>query len=145
MARSSGQFKRIRPLIWVVLVLALPGGAQNSPLGNTESIAGQLNHHGANPSIQFGESDPIEEQRRLRLLNAERQKEMVSDANKLLKLAAALDAEVETERADSLTPAQIRTLNQIEKLAREVKLKMAQPIGGGPVFQQPPLPPSGIR
>ena len=55
----------------------------------------------------MGTVDPIETEKRLRALNAERQKSMVSDTNKLLKLASELNAEINRENPDSLTPAQL--------------------------------------
>jgi len=66
--------------------------------------------------------------RRIKALNSERQKKLVSDTNKLLKLTAQLNAQVGQEQADSFTPKQLRMLARIEKLAKSVKKKMSNPV-----------------
>lgn len=78
----------------------------------------------------FGAPDPVLAKRQLRLLNVERQRDMVSDADKLLALAKALNAEVETGDSESLTLEQMHEVDQIEKLAKSVRSKMALTIGG---------------
>jgi hypothetical protein len=78
--------------------------------------------------------------RRVRALNDMRQKQIVSDTNKLLKLANELDAEIHKENSDSLTPEQLRKLATIEKLARNVKEHMSTPVTGLPDYQQPTVP-----
>jgi hypothetical protein len=72
--------------------------------------------------------------RRIRQLNVERQKEMVSDTEKLLKLTAELNAEVAQNHSATFTPDQLRTLAKIEKLAKSVKEKMSNPVQGT-IFQ----------
>jgi len=76
-------------------------------------------------------------QKRLKALNVERQKSLVSDAQKIVDLTVALDAEVKAMDGDSMTIEQIRKLNQIEKLAREVKQKMRYTPTGGLETQDP--------
>ena len=73
--------------------------------------------------------------------NIERQKSMVSNTNKLLKLAGELNTEISSSNRDSLTPEQLRKVGEIEKLARSVKEKMSTSVGNAPVYQAPPLPP----
>ena len=70
----------------------------------------------------------------MRALNAERQKLLVADTDRLLKLAAELDAEVSRDHPDSLTVDQLRRLAEIEKLARSVKEKMSTSVRGIPAF-----------
>jgi hypothetical protein len=74
----------------------------------------------------FGDNylDPLLEEKRLRALNADRQKAIVGDAIKLLHLATELSAEVDQEKPDTLSPNQMRKLAEIEKLAHSVKEKM---------------------
>jgi hypothetical protein len=120
----------------LALVLALPGGGRNSPAGAQQPVtADQMSPRGFNQAIQFDNSDPVEEQKRLRALNAERQKSMVSDADKLLKLARELNAEVGADPS-SLTANDLRKAGEIERLARSVKEKMSFSVGSAPVFQQ---------
>jgi hypothetical protein len=78
-----------------------------------------------------------EEEKRLRALNAERQKSMVSDANKLLRLVKELNDEIARSSPDSLSAEQLRRVAEIEKLARSVKEKMSNSVRGLPTFQLP--------
>jgi len=59
------------------------------------------------------------------MLNAARQSSMVSDAEKLLKLARELDAEIAASKSGSLTQAQLRKVARIEKLAHSVRVEMS--------------------
>lgn len=68
--------------------------------------------------------------RRIRELNVERQKEMVSDTDDLLKLTAQLNEEVAKDHASTLTSNQMRLLARIEKLAKSVRDKMTNPVQG---------------
>jgi hypothetical protein len=81
--------------------------------------------------------DPIQQERWQRGLNIERQKEMVSDTNKLLKLARELNTEISSSNSDSLTPAQLRKVAEIEKLAHSVKGKMSTSAQSTPEFALP--------
>ncbi|MGA9672063.1 MAG: hypothetical protein WBQ94_22820 [Terracidiphilus sp.] len=86
-----------------------------------------------------GNGDPVEPARRMRALNVMRQKALVSDTDKLLKLANELNAEI-SANPESLTTDQMRKLAAIEKLARSVKEKMSTPVTSTPVYQPPPVP-----
>ena len=66
--------------------------------------------------------------RRIRQLNIERQKELVSDSNDLLKLTMQLNAEVAKDGSSSLNPEQVQMLAKIEKLAKSVREKMSTPV-----------------
>lgn len=87
--------------------------------------------------------DSVFAAKRMRALNADRQKSMASDAEKLLKLARQLDAEIASNPTEELTPEEMRKLSEIEKLARSVKAKMAQSFGGSPPLQPSPIVPLG--
>ena len=78
------------------------------------------------------DDDDFVARRQLKALNAERQKMMISDTVKLLKLAQELNAEIETSEGAALTPEQARKLTNIEKLARNVKRKMSESVVSGP-------------
>ena len=91
------------------------------------------------------ETDPSLGEKRLHALNADRHKSMVSDTDKLLKLARQLDAEIASNPPDELTPEELHKVGEIEKLAHNVKAKMAQSFGGGPQFSQSPIPMGGPR
>jgi hypothetical protein len=57
-------------------------------------------------------------------LNAARQKEMVSDAEKLVQLAGELDAEVRAAANSPISAEQLTKIGRIQKLAHSVKDKM---------------------
>lgn len=88
------------------------------------------------------QTDAIWNEKRMRALNEDRHKSMVSDAEKLLKLARQLDAEVASNPTDEMTPEELRKVAEIEKLAKSVKSKMALSYSGGPQLQ-PPISPEG--
>ncbi|MGA2167001.1 MAG: hypothetical protein ABSG62_02240 [Terracidiphilus sp.] len=140
--RTPGRWisQTARQALCLALLLVLPGGAQNGP-GSTPRGSGvqPIGQRVGGGLEEMGTVDPIEAEKRLRALNAERQKSMVSDTNKLLKLASELNAEISGENPDSLTPAQLSKLAEIEKLAHRVKDKMSTSVRGVPVFQQPTL------
>jgi hypothetical protein len=82
--------------------------------------------------------DPTMMERRLNALNRERQKEMISDTNKLLKLTMELNDEIAANNTGTLTWDQLHKMAEIEKLARNVKEKMANGVGQmGPTPDNP--------
>ncbi len=131
---------RGRRLLWSVAVLVTFCAASTSaPAGQTSApgvwIAPQRNPVGNSP-----EPDAELTSKRLRALNEERQRTLVSDTLRLLALAQELNGEVGADSPDSLTAAQLRKLSEIEKLARSVKEKMSYAITGGPEIQIPLTP-----
>jgi len=109
----------------MALLLAASAGAQirgTSPSLPTLPSGVPVN---ARQDYDIPKTDPSEEARRLRALNVERQKRVVSDSNKLLKLTNELNTEIARTNPDSLTEAQLRKLAKIEKLARDLKQNMS--------------------
>jgi hypothetical protein len=123
--------------LWLALALAMTAGAQNAPTNTQRSNPMPWQERVPITSDPSNVHDPVQEVRWLRGLNVERQKEMVSDTNKLLKLARELNAEISSSNSDSLTPAQLRKVGEIEKLARSVKEKMSTSIWNMPMYQAP--------
>ena len=115
----------------LVLTGALLGWSQFSPSG--DAVIAQ-NLPGQRPFGTGGgtETDPVFAAKRIRALNADRHKSMVSDTEKLVKLARQLDAEIASNPSDDLTPEELHKVGEIEKLARNVKAKMAQSFDDGP-------------
>lgn len=118
----------------LALLLAFPSGAQYGP-ARPPNAGQQVD--GAFGGMDSG--DPVEKEKRLRALNAARHKSLVSDANKLLKLAQELDDEVHRTNPDSLTPAELGKVAEIEKLAHRVKDEMSTSVRGMGEFQLFPL------
>jgi len=112
------------------------GQSQSNSSGSGSYGSGQGSMRDATPRSQLGmTSSPFDDmdsatlQRHLVALNAERQKEMVSDTNKLLKLARELNEEVAASHATAFTPDQIRKIAEIEKLAKSVRERMTSAVG----------------
>lgn len=90
-----------------------------------------------NPNDPFGDQDPAFAAKQMRAINADRQKSLVSDTNKLLELAKELKTEMSSDQEDGPSGIQLRKAAEIEKLARNVKEKMSYSVGGGPQFKDP--------
>lgn len=138
MGRESIRIGSLRWLPWVIPILALTAGAQSFP---SSQLPSQGSPHVRSPYGPSAEPDPLYEQRRMKALNADRHKSMVSDTDKLLQLAKQLDAEIAANSADGLTSQEMKRVAEIEKLARSVKEKMARSFGNGPLDQPPAFPP----
>lgn len=126
-------------------VLAIASGlagqsASSGPGGGGGSGSGVPRGQFGMTSSPFDDMDPVMLQRHLTALNIERQKEMVSDTNKLLKLARELNDEVAASHATSFTPDQMRKIAEIEKLAKSVRERMTSAVGPqqpSPALQMP--------
>jgi len=84
-----------------------------------------------------GDPDPMFTARRLRALNEARQKMVVSDTEKLLRLAKEVSAEAQVTGAKP-TAAQSVKIAEIEKLAHRVKQKMIESLADPPMLSQSP-------
>ncbi|HXS75428.1 MAG TPA: hypothetical protein VN753_04565 [Terracidiphilus sp.] len=121
-----------RAALWLgLLATGWHGWAQYTP-GSRVQIPQPA--YGDGPNI-----DPLSESKRMKALNADRHKSMVSDTERLLKLARQLDAEIASNPTSELTPQELQKLGAIERLAHNVKTKMAQSFAGGPEFKLPPI------
>ena len=114
---------------------ALPAHGQNSPAQShpmlPQPLGQSVNDDGA------AAADHEQAERLLRALNADRQKALVNDTNKLLRLVNELNAEIARTEPSVLTADQLRKLAEIEKLARNVKEKMATSVRGTQAFEPP--------
>jgi len=116
-------------------------GAQQAAWGQVPPPA-QINQRMPDVGTDMGtyNSNVMSEEKQLRRLNEARQKALVADTLKLLKLANELNAEIAAANTGSFTPIQLRKLTEIEKLAHSVKEKMATSVRPNPAFQQFPAP-----
>ncbi len=137
-----GRLRRWTPsLIWgfglAMGFVIVPGLAARSQSGPPRDIIDRPAPMPTDPSASDN-YDPTMMERRLNALNRERQKEMVSDTNKLLKLAMELNDEIAANNTGTLTWDQLHKMAEIEKLARNVKEKMADGLGQmGPSLDAP--------
>jgi hypothetical protein len=125
------------------LVLPL-GGAQDGPtshIGGLPQLIGQS--AGDSPLGRLNDSKPddAEVARRIRMLNAERQRSLVADTVKLLKLANELNATMAKEGGPAPTQVELRKVADIERLARNVKEKMKITVTATPTYRNPTLSP----
>jgi len=134
-----------RAAMLMAFFLVLPlGGAQNSPTGHIGGLPQPIGQGvGDSPlgGLNNGSPDDPEQARRIRMLNAERQKSLVADTVKLLKLANELNAVMAKDDASGPTQAEIRKVAHIEKLARNVEEKMKMTVIGTPNYPNPIQPP----
>lgn len=107
------------------LLLVAPCGAQIHPVSPSLPTLPSGAPVGSRDDYDIPKSDPAEEERRLRAINAERQKRVASDASKILRLTNELSAEIARANSESLTRAQLRKLAEIEKLAHDLKTNMS--------------------
>jgi hypothetical protein len=109
---------------------AQTSGSANQTLGINQfpGSARSLPIPGIQDSPTMGPRDASQVQKRLNMMNTERQKELVDDTNKLLALARELDGEIAASNTGDLTPEQIRKVAEIEKLAHSVRDKMSESV-----------------
>ena len=118
-----------------------PASAQSS--GGSSGSQGQgmggMHPHPDAAPLSTDDSDPMMDQRRLRALNNERQKQMVADTDKLLKLAKELNEEVARANSGTLTSDELHKIADIEKLARNVRQRMTEAVGAPQTSMPAPL------
>ncbi len=146
---GAGLRRAAPPALMCALVYAflcaLPGHSQSSGgSGGGQQGQGQVNmhpypqHEDVSP-LTPDDGDPAMFERRIRALNAERQKQIVADTDKLLKLARELNDEVAKANTGALTTDELHKIADIEKLARNVRQKMSESVGDPQTTLPPPM------
>jgi hypothetical protein len=113
------------------VLLALSSKAQSLPGSNRPTFSPPPTAAADDPSSQ----DEADHEKMLRVLNAERQKSLVADTNKLLRLVKELNAQIASSNPIQLTSDESRKLATIEKLAHSVREKMSTSVRGLPAYQ----------
>jgi hypothetical protein len=138
--RRPGRFIRVVCrlvfLIACLILIPYPAHGQNGSV-QTHPTLPQALGQSANNDADFSREANDQNERLLRVLNLQRQKAMVNDANKLLRLVNEFNAEIARTSPSALTPDQLRKLAEIEKLARNVREKMATSVRGTQPFEPP--------
>jgi hypothetical protein len=123
------------------MLFVQPGRAQRGVSGIQQHPSYSPSQGQSSSGIQTDpQGSSVDDEKRLKALNEDRQKRMVSDTNKLLRLVRDLNAEIARSNPESLTPEQLRKVLEIEKLAHSVKDKMSTSVRGLPPFQPPMQP-----
>jgi hypothetical protein len=138
---NSGRRLAIRPALAIALILGIPVAGQYPQFPSTNN--GRQVY--PDSTGQSGQDSNNPDKKRIKLLNAERQKALVSDADRLLKLAKELNDEVAANDSAPLNGQQLRKLDEIGKLAKSVKEKMSYSLGGYPSVNSPLTAQPGIQ
>src|ERR1039457_6815707 len=104
MHRNRRIARVLHETLLLIPILALLGGASSVAPAVPAPLPNQIPPNHQNPFAEYPDAGPLDAEKRMSRLNADRHKNMVTDANKLLKLAQELDAEVAANRSDALTP-----------------------------------------
>ncbi len=128
----------MRAILSAAFLVSMPiamsdGQFQNTPVYH---LPGAYDTEADEPS--GANLNPVEEHRLLNALNADRQRAMVSDTTKLLRLVNELNAEVAGKSPQELSPNQLRKVAEIEKLAHSIREKMSYSVRGTAPYRQPP-------
>lgn len=123
--------------ILLALACAITGRAQQPPGSSGGQGQGQGTTHSYSPhqeisGLSLTDMDPVMTQRRMLALNIQRQKQIVSDTDKLLKLTRELNQEVAQANTGKWTADELRKVAEIEKLARSVRQNMTEAAGQAP-------------
>jgi hypothetical protein len=124
-------------LLFLALLLIVPVMAglpqQGGSAGKPPVLTGQGGTTGQHQTLDYanetpGAFDTVMAERRLKMMNNERHKSLVSDSDKLFKLATELNNEIAGANTGSLTPEQLHKVAVIEKLAHNVRDKMTEAV-----------------
>jgi hypothetical protein len=99
--------------------------------------SGQIGRPSNGISDRSAEIDATLAAKRVRALNADRHRSLVSDTQKLVLLARELEAEIASNPTGEMTTDELHKLAAIEKLAHNVKAKMVQTFGDTPGLRPP--------
>jgi hypothetical protein len=128
----------------VLLALVCASAARSQLSGGSNGGQGQgmggMHPHPNLSSLSPDDPDPAIVERRIRALNIERQKQIVADTDKLLKLARELNEEVAKANTGTLTLDELHKIADIEKLARNVRQRMTESVGEPQINMLPPIP-----
>ena len=140
---GTGEVRRglLRVALWLAVALPAVGLSQNTGTTNpfTPSSPHGFPQQEPAPLGSGDSSNPVESEKRLRLINSDRQKSLVADTNRLLALATELHNEIAKSNSGDLSPEQLRKVAEIEKLAHSVKEKMAMSFRGPALNMESPL------
>ncbi len=135
---ATGWNRWKRTACGMVLLLMMMSAWTSAPAGqeSAPSVPSRTNRIPSSVFDTAADVDPSFTQRRMRALNQERQKVIVSDTEKLLRLAQELSAEAQAGGGEPTTAQSVRVA-EIEKLAHRVKQKMIESMADPPMPGRP--------
>ena len=146
-ARSSkpvqARCPALRSVLGMALLLGIPLAAQSPqfPTSRNSDVKGQF----PDTSGLYDQNPNSPNQKRMQALNAQRQKAIVSDTEKLLQLAKELNDEMAAGDSDQMSEQQMHKVAEIGKLAKSVKDKMSYSLGGYPALNTPLTTAPGVE
>ena len=105
--------------------VAMISNAQSATANNPIADPTQLRTRFPDKTVTIDQQNETQDIRRMRLLNAARQKALVTDADKLLALARNLNTGVGADGSALSASQRMRMAADIEKLARSIKERMS--------------------
>jgi hypothetical protein len=135
-------------MLGLVTLFSLPSCGQASPTNNGAQLPRRIpppREIEQQPMESMG-TTPVFYEKRLQMLNAAQHQAMVADTDRLLKLVADLNSQINSSNSSALTPDQLRMVADIEKLAHSVKDKMRMSVRSAGEYNGPtPGVPFGPR
>jgi hypothetical protein len=135
----------VRATLGLALLLGIPVAGQSPISGFPPTTNTKSREQFPNPNGPPDQDSNPRNQKRIQFLNAQRQKDIVSDTEKLLKLARELNDEVAADDSEHLSDDQMRKIAEIGKLAKNVKEKMSYSVSGYPSLNTPLTTPPGLE
>jgi hypothetical protein len=132
-------FGLVCALVCVLPARSQSSGGSNGGQGQGQGSVNPFSQRQGVSALSPDDADPTMFERRIRALNIERQKQIVADTDKLLKLARELNEEVAKANTDTLTLDELHKIADIEKLARNVRQRMTESVGGSQAAIPPPV------
>jgi hypothetical protein len=109
----------------VLALTCVPVAGSQSGAGNPFGFPDHVDHTFPHTAVSTGSSmDLVTTERQRITVNAERQKQIVTDSEKLLKLTKELNDEVAAGNTGEWSFDEMEKIAKIEKLARNVKARM---------------------
>ena len=144
--RASRRRIATRAALGLALVLGIPVAGQSPFQQFPSSNSGRLpQQYPPDTNAPFGQDSNSPERKRVQLLNSERQKALVSDTEKLLKLAKELNDDIAASTSGAMSENDVRKVTEIGKLAKNVKEKMSYSVIGLPGSNTPLTIPPGVQ
>jgi len=135
-------------MLGLVTLFSLPSCGQASSTNNGAQLPRRIPppREIEQQTLESMGTTPVFYEKRLQMLNAAQHQAMVADTDRLLKLVADLNSQINSSNSNALTPDQLRMVADIEKLAHSVKDKMRMSVRSAGEYNGPtPGVPFGPR